>query len=308
MAECVAAVIPVINEAGAIGPTIRALPHAIIANVIVVDGGSRDATVEEARAAGAEVLVEARRGYGRACMTGALHAQALGAGIVLFLDGDGADPAEEARQLIDPILSGAADFVLASRTRGRREPGSMGVHQVIAGRLVGAAVGLVGGMPFTDMSAFRAIRMDCLVKLGMREMTYGWNLEMQLRAAAAGLRVQEVALPYRRRIAGRSKVAGTFRGTFLATGRIVATLIRVALEVRNERKSVQALCGRTRLLLASWSDLFRRSTSSEATEKSWMPGRGPGMTVNTTGPATERREAGVAGRETEPHANESISR
>lgn len=231
----VAAVIPVINEAGAIGPTIHALPRATVAHVIVVDGGSRDGTVEDARAAGAEVVVEARRGYGRACLTGVLHAQALGAAVVLFLDGDGADPAEEAARLVDPILSGAADFVLASRTQGKRERGSMGAHQVIAGRLIGAAAGLAGGVPFTDMSAFRAIRMDCLVALGMREMTYGWNLEMQIRAAAAGLRVREVALPYRRRIAGRSKVAGTFRGTCLAAGRITATLIRVALEVRRER-------------------------------------------------------------------------
>lgn len=235
MAERVAAVIPVINEAGAVGPTIRALPRAIIAHVIVVDGGSGDGTVAEARAAGAEVLVETRPGYGRACLTGALRARALGAGIVLFLDGDGADPAEEAGRLVGPILSGAADFVLASRTRGKREPGSMGVHQVIAGRLIGAAAGLAGGIKFTDMSAFRAIRTDCFAALGMRELTYGWNLEMQLRAAAAGLRVQEVALPYRRRIAGRSKVAGTFRGTCLAAGRIMSTLIRVGLEVRRER-------------------------------------------------------------------------
>lgn len=235
MAARVAAVIPVIDEAGAIGPTIRGLPATVVAHVIVVDGGSRDGTVEEARAAGAEVLVEARRGYGRACLTGALHAQAVGAGLLLFLDGDGADPAEEAARLLDPILSDRADFVLASRTRGKREPGSMGMHQVIAGRLVGAAAGLASGVKFTDMSAFRAIRTDCLVALGMREMTYGWNLEMQLRAAAAGLRVQEIALPYRRRIAGRSKVAGTVRGTCLAAGRIMATLIRVGREVRRER-------------------------------------------------------------------------
>lgn len=235
MTACVAAVIPVINEAGAIGPTIRGLPRAIVAHVIVVDGGSRDDTVEEARAAGAEVLVENRRGYGRACLRGALRARALGAGIVLFLDGDGADPAEEAARLIAPILSDEADFVVASRTRGMREPGSMGLHQVMAGRLIGAAAGLVGGVKLTDMSAFRAIRTDSLAALRMREMTYGWNLEMQLRAGAAGLRIQEIALPYRRRIAGRSKVAGTIRGTVRATGRITATLIRVMLEVRRER-------------------------------------------------------------------------
>jgi len=225
----VVAIIPVLNEAGAIGPTIAALPGDVIDATIVVDGGSRDGTAEEARAAGAEVLIETRSGYGRACARGAARAREMGAAVALFLDGDGADPAEQAAQLVGPVLADEADFVLATRTSGHREPGSMGLHQVLAGRLVGRAIGLACGVRYSDMSAFRAIRLDRLAMLPMREMTYGWNLEMQMRAARAGLRVREVALPYRRRIAGRSKVAGTLRGTVKAAWQIAVTFARVWL-------------------------------------------------------------------------------
>ncbi len=228
----VVAIIPVLNEEGAIGPTVASLPRAHVDHVLVVDGGSRDATVAEARAAGAEVLIETRPGYGRACATGAERARALGAEVALFLDGDGADPAESAAALVGPVLAGEADFVLASRTRGPREPGSMGAHQVLAGRLIGAAIGLLGGVRYSDMSAFRAIRLDALERLALREMSYGWNLEMQLRAARAALRIREVVLPYRRRIAGQSKVAGTLRGTLRAGTRIMATLLRAGLARR----------------------------------------------------------------------------
>ena len=222
-----AAVIPVLNEEGAIGPTVAQLPRNVIDPVFVVDGGSRDNTVAEARAAGATVIEESRRGYGQACATGTAAARAAGAEIVVFLDGDGADAGEEAAALINPVLAGDADFVLATRTRGRREPGSMGPHQVFAGLAVGRILRWTTGVAYTDMCAFRAIRIDTLDRLGMTEKTYGWNLEMQVRAARAGLRVREVALPYRRRIAGHSKVAGNLRGTLRAGTRIAVTLVRI---------------------------------------------------------------------------------
>ena len=228
----IVAVIPAWNEAGAIGPTVSRLPRDLIGAVIVVDGGSTDGTVDEARRAGAEVLSEPRRGYGRACLSGAGRAAAMGAQIVLFLDGDGSDFGELAGRIVGPILNGRADFVIATRDREGREAGSMGLHQVLAGRAVGAVVGVLTGTRYRDMCAYRAIRLDVLRYLGMREMTYGWNLEMQMRVGAARLRVIEVPVPYRRRLAGRSKVAGNLSGTLRASARILRTLGSVAVRTR----------------------------------------------------------------------------
>ena len=226
----VAAIIPVLDEQGAIAAVLAAMPRRWVEQIIVVDGGSRDLTVDVARAAGATVLVESERGYGRACARGAAAAIEDGAEILVFLDGDGSDRPEAISSLVQPILDGKYDFVIGSRTRGTRENGSMGAHQVLAGRTIGAAIGLIYGAYFTDMCAFRAIRATELRRLGMREMTYGWNLEMQMRAARAGLRILELPVPHDRRRAGRSKVAGTIRGSIRASLRILATFARVACE------------------------------------------------------------------------------
>jgi GT2 family glycosyltransferase len=173
------------------------------------------------------VLVEQKRGYGRACAKGAAAAVEDGAEILVFLDGDGGDRPEAIPNLVQPILEDEQDFVIGSRTRA-----SMGAHQALAGRAIGAAIGLVYGVRFTDMCAFRAIRAAALRRLGMREMTYGWNLEMQMRAARAGLRILELPVPHGRRLAGKSKVAGTFRGTVKAGFRILATFARIVREPR----------------------------------------------------------------------------
>jgi glycosyltransferase involved in cell wall biosynthesis len=228
----VAAIIPVLDEEGAIGPTLRRLPRDVVDHIIVVDGGSRDGTVAEAQAGGAETIVETRRGYGRACQTGVERAAELGAQIALFMDGDGADAVEEAARIVGPLQAGTADFVLATRTRGTREKGSMGWHQVVAGEAIGLAMAPIAGMRYSDMCAFRAIRVRDLQSLRMQEMTYGWNLEMQILAPRAGLRTMEVALPYFRRVAGDSKVAGNLRGTFKAGTRIILTLIKVGYRRR----------------------------------------------------------------------------
>ena len=226
----IAAIIPVLDEEGAIGAVLAAMPTGWVDQVIVVDGGSRDRTVAEARAGGAIVLVERERGYGRACAKGAAAAIEDGAEILVFLDGDGGDRPEAIPNLVQPILQDERDFVIGSRTRGGRGNAGVGAHQALAGRAIGAAIGLVNGVRFTDMCAFRAIRADALRRLGMREMTYGWNLEMQMRAARAGLRILELPVPHGRRLAGRSKVAGTVRGTIKAGFRILATFIRVLRE------------------------------------------------------------------------------
>jgi glycosyltransferase involved in cell wall biosynthesis len=231
----IAAVIPVLDEEGAIGPVLAGVPREWVDEVVVVDGGSRDRTVAVASAAGASVLVERERGYGRACARGAAAAVEDGAEILVFLDGDGGDRPQMIPDLVQPILDGKFDFVIGSRTRGLREKGSMGAHQALAGYVIGAAVGLVYGVRYTDMCAFRAIRAAALMRLGMREMTYGWNLEMQMRAARARLRILELPVPHGRRLAGQSKVAGTLRGTLGAGIRIFATIARVAFEHGSRR-------------------------------------------------------------------------
>jgi glycosyltransferase involved in cell wall biosynthesis len=224
----VSVVIPTFNEAAAIGDVIRELPRSIVHEVIVADGGSTDGTQETARAAGAVVL-DAGRGYGRACHAGADAAQGS---VILFLDGDGADRGDLLGRIAGPVLAGTHDLVLASRTRGTREPGSMLWHQVLAGRIAGRAMGALYGVRYSDMCAFRAISRDALRRLDMREMTYGWNIEMQLKAARAGLRIDEIPVPYRCRMGGQSKVAGSLRGTLRAGGKIVSTFIRVASQPR----------------------------------------------------------------------------
>ncbi|MEJ0015504.1 MAG: glycosyltransferase [Acetobacteraceae bacterium] len=224
----VAAIIPTLNEAATIAATIAALPRDVVDEIIVADSASRDGTPGVARAAGARVVAIGERGYGRACAAGAA-ATGEGCGILLFLDGDGADRADLADVLIAPIRNGTHDFVIGSRVRGVREPGSMSWHQVLAGRFAGTLMSLLYGVRYTDMCAFRAIRRDALDRLAMREATYGWNIEMQMKAARAGLRILELPVPYRCRAGGQSKVAGTIRGSLHAGWRITLTIARIAL-------------------------------------------------------------------------------
>jgi glycosyltransferase involved in cell wall biosynthesis len=225
----VAVIIPTFNEAESIGAVVATLPRDIVDRVIVADGGSSDGTRERARAAGADV-VAVGRGYGLACLTGAQVA--ADADILVYMDGDGADDPAAIAVLIAPIEEGTCDFVIASRARGVREPGSMSWHQLVAGRVIGALIGLFYGARYTDMCALRAIRRDRLLALGMREMTYGWNLEMQMRAARTHLRIREIPVDYRRRVAGQSKVAGSLSGSLKAGAKILSTFARIALERR----------------------------------------------------------------------------
>jgi glycosyltransferase involved in cell wall biosynthesis len=223
----VTVVIPTFNEAESIASVVAELPRPVVERVIVADSGSADGTQERARNAGAEVI-SVGRGYGLACLAGA-RAAADG-DIVVFMDGDGADDPAAIAALVDPIRTGNYDFVIASRARGEREPGSMAAHQLLAGVAAGWLTGLLYGVRYTDMCAFRAIRRDTLLALGMCELTYGWNLEMQMRVARAGLRVLEVPVAYRKRLGGESKVAGSLHGSIKAGVRIVTTFTRVALE------------------------------------------------------------------------------
>ena len=226
----VTVVIPTFNEAESIGAVVAELPRAIVSRIIVVDGGSTDGTPDRARNAGAEVITVGR-GYGLACFSGARAAGE--SDIIVFMDGDGADDPAAIAQLVAPLRAGDCDFVIASRARGERERGSMAWHQVFAGLVAGGLTKLLYGVRYTDMCAFRAIRRQTLLSIDMREMTYGWNLEMQMRAARAGLRIRELPVAYRRRIGGESKVAGSLPGSVKAGLKIMSTFARVALEPRH---------------------------------------------------------------------------
>jgi len=225
----VSVIIPALNEEEPIAGVVReCFATGLPDEVIVVDNGSTDRTADRAREAGARVTT-APRGYGRACASG-FRTLSSECSIVVFIDGDGSDCPEFMRHLVDPIAAGKFDFVIGSRTRGKRESGSMNFQQVLSGRIVGALLRLLYGVHYSDMCPFRAIRCDALAKLNMCEETYGWNLEMQMKAARAGLRILEIPVNHRRRTGGESKVSGTLRGTFVAGARILATLFRVALE------------------------------------------------------------------------------
>ena len=226
----VSVVIPALNEEEPIADVVReCLTTKIPSQIIVVDNGSDDRTAERARDAGAQV-VTAPRGYGRACAAG-VRALSPNSDIIVFLDGDGSDCPEFMPQLVDPIAAGDFDFVIGSRTRGQREPGSMKFQQIFAGKFAGWLMSILYGVRYTDMCPFRAIRRDALKKLSMKEETYGWNLEMQMKAARESLRILEVPVNHRRRAGGVSKVSGTLRGTVVAGARIMATFVRIALKL-----------------------------------------------------------------------------
>jgi glycosyltransferase involved in cell wall biosynthesis len=231
MPSRISVIIPALDEEATIGNVVRGIPRHVADEIIVVDNGSSDDTARCARQAGAKVVSEPRRGYGRACFSG-FEAVDEKCSIVVFLDGDGSDCPEHMSMVTAPIVEGNADFVIGSRARGKREPGSMNGGQLLAGWMAGWVSRIFYNVRYTDMCPFRAITRDALTKLRMTEMTYGWNLEMQFRAAQASLRILEIPVPHRLRAGGVSKVSGTLRGTFVAGTRIIATLIRVILQRR----------------------------------------------------------------------------
>jgi glycosyltransferase involved in cell wall biosynthesis len=219
-------IIPALNEAPSIAGVVRSLREqgaVSLHDIIVVDNGSTDATAAQARRAGATVVREERRGYGFACRAGVLAA--TDAEVIVLLDGDAADDPQDLPRVLEPLLGNEADLVVGSRARGSRERGSMTPQQVLGNRLAAFLMSLLYGVEVSDLGPFRAVRRRDLLALEMREMGYGWSVEMMVKAARAGYRYREVPVRYQRRI-GVSKVGGTLKGSLKAGWSIIYTTLR----------------------------------------------------------------------------------
>jgi glycosyltransferase involved in cell wall biosynthesis len=223
-----ALIIPALNEEASIGATLYEIPRELFQTILVVDNGSRDGTMEAAKAAGARVIREPRRGYGAACLAG-IAALPREIDVIVFMDADGSDVPSEARRLLMPIAAGEADLVLGSREMGESESGALEPHQRLGNRLAVSLVALLLGRRFTDIGPFRAIRRSSLEALQMRDRDYGWTIEMQIKAVRRKLRILEVPVSYRRRRAGRSKVSGNLWGSVAAGCKILWTVARQGL-------------------------------------------------------------------------------
>ena len=229
----VAVLIPALDEEASLGRVIADIPRSgpgfCLARVVVADNGSRDRTPEVARAAGAEVVLEPRRGYGQACLAGAawLRDPARRPDILVYLDGDYSDFPGELTRVVEPIVAGRAELVIGSRVAGRHEPGALLPQAVFGNWLATRLIRLFWRVSWTDLGPFRAIRWDAYERLGMADTNFGWTVEMQVKAARHGLRGEEVPVSYRKRI-GRSKVTGTIYGTLAAGTKILWTIFREA--------------------------------------------------------------------------------
>jgi glycosyltransferase involved in cell wall biosynthesis len=222
----VSVVIPALNEERSLPRVLEGLPRASIHEIVVADNGSTDATAAVARAGGARVVHEPRRGYGSACLSGIAALDRPD--VVVFLDADHSDDPSDFPRVVAPILEGRADLVIGSRVTGAREPGALLPQAIFGNWLATRLIAGIWGVRFTDLGPFRAIRAASLARLDMRDPDFGWTVEMQVKAARAGLRCVEVPVRYRKRV-GRSKITGTLGGTLRAAHKILLTIAREAI-------------------------------------------------------------------------------
>ena len=220
-------IIPALDEEQSIGRVLADIPAGLADTIIVVDNGSTDRTAAVAAAAGALVVSEARRGYGQACLTGMAALETTDIDIIVFLDADYSDHAEEMSLLVEPIIRGDADFVVGSRVRGERQAGALLPQARFGNALATWLIRRLYGVAYTDLGPFRAIRHEALKNLQMADRDFGWTVEMQAKAARHGLRIAEIPVRYRKRI-GTSKVSGTLKGSILAGYKILFTIARYA--------------------------------------------------------------------------------
>ena len=223
----VVVIIPAFNEEGSIANVIRDIPKEYVKEIIVVNNNSTDATAINAQKAGATVLLEINQGYGHACLKGIEYANTMDQKpfIIVFIDGDYSDFADEIQLLLQPIIENDMDMVIGSRATGNREKGSMMPQQIFGNWLATRLMKIIYGVRYTDLGPFRAIRFDKLMLMGMEDKTYGWTVEMQLKAAKQKLKIIEVPVSYRKRI-GYSKVSGTLKGTIMAGYKIIYTIFK----------------------------------------------------------------------------------
>ena len=223
----VVVIIPAFNEEKAIGKVLNSIPNDLVEEVVVVDNNSTDQTGVEVKKAGATLLHEKRKGYGYACLKGIdyFEKKELKPDVVVFIDADHSDYPEEMSSLLAPIQNESMDLVIGSRALGNRERGSMTIPQIFGNWLATGMLKLFYKVTFTDLGPFRAIRWESLMQLGMRDKTFGWTVEMQVKAAKMNMKCTEVPVNYRRRI-GKSKVSGTVKGTIMAGYKIIWTILK----------------------------------------------------------------------------------
>jgi len=233
ISERYALIIPALNEAESLRVLLPQLPREIFSQIVVVDNGSQDATLEVAHAAGVQAVREPRRGYGQACLAGMAELRP-DTTAVAFMDADLSDDPRDLAALVHTFESGGWDLVVGSRVRGEHEPGSLTPLQRFGNWLTTRLLGWIWHVSFTDLGPLRIIRRDALGRLNMRDRTFGWTVEMQARAASLGLKMTEIPVRYRRRQHGRSKISGSLWGGVRAGGKILWTVWRCWWEARAE--------------------------------------------------------------------------